>query len=71
MTDFGAWIDPYETQRTYNGFAIAHEEITVKHWIGGIGYVPTTMIKCWNPANPARWIVHTPETFEAITEPAN
>lgn len=70
MTDFGSWIDPYETRRRYNGFAIAHEEIIVSYWIGGIGYVPTPMIRCWNPANPAGWIVHTKETFEAITTAA-
>ena len=56
--------------RLYKGQAIGHQQITVNYWIGGIGYAPTPMMKVWNPANPDRWIVLTPEHFNALTSPA-
>ena len=58
------------TTRTYNARPISHEEILVPFYVGGTGYVNTPMVKVWNPANPDRWIVLTPEDFDAITAPA-
>ena len=58
------------SKRTYQGHAIGHRHIEVRHWIGGTGHVYTPMVELWNPANPQRRIVLAPEHFHALTSPA-
>ena len=56
--------------RIYKGHTIAYREICQRYWIGGRGYVYTSMIEAWNTANPERQIILTPDAFFAITSPA-
>ncbi len=56
--------------RTYEGRNIGYRAICQRYWIGGRGYVYTSIVELWNPANPARRIVLTQGEFYAITSPA-
>ena len=57
------------SKRIYQDHEVHYRELTVLHWLGGEGYVETTVIEVWNPARPDHRAVLAPEEFYAITDP--